>query len=83
MKQSKFRPTPAEILSAVAVEHDQVPKPKQLEQGPMSEEEKVEVQGFINKLADKLSIPKALDFKTRSEELRRQQAEVIRKYGKK
>jgi hypothetical protein len=82
MKLSTFRPTPAEVLKAVAVEYENIPKPKQLEAPPMTAEERVEIERSFAELRKKLSIPErtSVDGKRRREELRTQARQVMKKY---
>jgi hypothetical protein len=85
MKLSTFRPTPAEVLQAAAIEFENVPKPKQLEAdaGPMSAEERAQVGSFFDDLRNKLSLPayKPFNETSRREELKRQSRDIMSKYA--
>lgn len=82
MKLSTFRPTPAEVLQAAAIEFESAPKQKQLEAPPMSDEERQEVASFFDDLRKKLSMParSSVNENARREELRRQSQIVMEKF---
>lgn len=82
MKSSTFRPTPAEVLQAAAIEFEGVPKPKQLEAPPMTDEERAEVSRSFDELRERLSLPprSKVNEKQRHAELRRQAREIIARH---
>lgn len=84
MKSSTFRPTPAEVLAAVAVELEYAPRPKQLELPDLSETDRGEIQTYFDALRNKLRIPARppINEKKRRAELRRQAAEVLMRHPK-
>jgi hypothetical protein len=80
MTLSKFRPTPAEVREAYAVEVESAPKPKQLEEPPMNAEDRAEVEQMFAKLRTMCGIPPAVNVEARKAELRRQSAEILAKH---
>jgi len=84
MKLSTFRPTPAEVLQAVAIEFESTPKTKQLEVevGPMSDEEHAQVGSFFDDLRKKLSLPprSMVSESARREQLKQQARVVLQRY---
>jgi hypothetical protein len=83
MRASTFRPTPAEVLQAAAVEIENAPKPKQLElHHELTPAEREEIEKAFSDLAAKLGIQRKakVDEDKRRRELAGQKEEILRKY---